>query len=166
MGNDKPLTIGSARTSKTCISRQVEEQPYYDKDWTVIHPVNKSTRHLFAVGMRTACANDNLKYSQTNRHEIYKNGIEAKVSTYCDCSSLVNELFRMAGYKIGDWYTGSMVNICSRLEGIEVYKLNGDTSKLWNGDVLVYREGNHGHTAVVTHGGKVNFKPKKGGNKK
>lgn len=156
------LMVGSARTSKASQARQVEEQPFYDDDeWYVIHNKNRSKRYLYAVSIRKACSNDNLVYSQDKRAEIYANGIDAKKLTHCDCSSLVREIVLMGGTQVPDWYTGSMISICEKCDEFEVYKLNHQIDKLWNGDILVYRKNGHGHTVIVSHGGKVNKKSKK-----
>lgn len=159
------LMIGSARgASMPTGEAQVSEQPFYVMNWTVIHPVSSVQRHGLCLGMRRVCAGP-FRYSQPKRADIYKRGTNFKGKNgevcYCDCSSTITQLIRENCHSsFPDSYTGNLVSNCQRTGLFQIYLWNKNT-KLYNGDILVYRENGHGHTVIVTHGGIKNVDKQK-----
>ena len=116
--------------------------------------------------MQIACGNKNIGYDQSERYGIIKHGINTKVKTECDCSSLVRAcIIYASGKDVGDFntYSERYVILKSGLfDDIGTYKV-GDT--LYNGDILVTRT--KGHTVIVVSGAKKSkekYYPKYTGN--
>ena len=126
---------------------------------------NKVAEKL-AEAMQIACGNKNIGYDQSERYGVIKHGINTKVKTECDCSSLVRAcIIYASGKDVGDFNTSNERSVILKsglFKDVGSYK-QGDT--LYNGDILVTRT--KGHTVIVTGGAKKSkgkYYPKYNGN--
>lgn len=148
--------------------REVSTQNFYNhsKGWNVLRAKDNKVAKKLAEAMKIACDNKNLGYDQSERYGVIKHGIEAKVKTECDCSSLVRAcIIYAAGTDVGDFNTENERSVILKsglFENVGSYR-NG--SMLYNGDILVTRT--KGHTVIVVSGAKKsknNYYPKYTGN--
>lgn len=149
----KTIMIGSARSMSLGRVASVSEQEFYNhpKKWYVIHAKKKTHRHSLCLDMRNACANDHLMYSQDRRAEIYKRGTDAKVDTYCDCSSLVTQIIRECMMiNFPNCTTYSLPQEARKSGLFSVYEYTPGI-QLWNGDILCTQT--KGHVVIVTRNG-------------
>lgn len=173
------VIIGSARHDEhgNCYSggkagdqtgQEVSTQKFYNhsKGWNVLRAKDNKVAKKLAEAMKIACDNKNLGYDQSERYGVIKHGIEAKVKTECDCSSLVRACIIYAtGTDVGDFNTENERSVILKsglFDDIGSYK-NGNT--LYNGDILVTRT--KGHTVIAVGGAKKsknNYYPKYTGN--
>lgn len=173
------VIIGSARHDEhgNCYSggkagdqtgQEVSTQKFYNhsKGWNVLRAKNNKVAEKLAEAMKIACGNKNIGYDQSERYGIIKHGINTKVKTECDCSSLVRACIIYAtGTDVGDFNTENERSVILKsglFEDIGSYR-NGNT--LYNGDILVTRT--KGHTVIVVSGAKKsknNYYPKYTGN--
>lgn len=160
------VIIGSARHDEhgNCYSggkagdqtgQEVSTQKFYNhsKGWYVIRAKNDRVAEKLAEAMQIACSNSNIGYDQSERYGVIKHGINTKVKTECDCSSLVRAcIIYASGKDVGDFNTSNERSVILKsglFEDVGSYKL-GDT--LYNGDILVTRT--KGHTVIVVSGAK------------
>lgn len=132
---------------------EVSTQSFYvhKKGWYVIRPISTVHANAIAKKMLNACANSNIGYSQSGRYGIIKNGIDTKIKTNCDCSSLVRECVKEAtGKDPGDFNTESEPNMLIKTQLFEPKKIYTNGMTLYNGDILVTKT--KGHTVIVTSG--------------
>ena len=151
------IKIGSARSASLPDAGEVSEQDFYvhKLGWIVLHPKKKTHRHSLCKVMRNACSNDNLRYSQPKRAEIYRRGTNSKVVTYCDCSSLATQCIREAmTNNFSNQTTATLPYACAMSGLFTVYDYVDGETELWNGDILCTKV--KGHVVIVTHGGKRN----------
>ena len=173
------VIIGSARHDEhgNCYSggkagdqtgQEVSTQNFYNhsKGWNVLRAKDNKVAEKLAEAMQIACGNKNIGYDQSERYGIIKHGINTKVKTECDCSSLVRAcIIYASGRDVGDFNTYSeryAILKSGLFEDVGSYK-QGDT--LYNGDILVTRT--KGHTAIVVSGAKkckTKYYPKYKGN--
>lgn len=148
--------------------REVSTQNFYNhsKGWNVLRAKDNKVAEKLSEAMKIACDNKNLGYDQSERYGVIKHGIEAKVKTECDCSSLVRACIIYAtGTDVGDFNTENERSVILKsglFNDIGSYR-NGST--LYNGDILVTRT--KGHTVIVVSGAKKsknNYYPKYTGN--
>lgn len=134
-------------------SGEVKLQNFYmnKKGWNILRPKKVQLAKTMALLMKAACNNKNIGYSQNDRDDITRNGIDTKEPTNCDCSSLVGEVVREAsGKNIPDFYTGNEVEVLEKtglFEPVRPYKAG---TTLYDGDVIVTKT--KGHTAIVVEG--------------
>ena len=173
------VIIGSARHDEhgNCYSggksgdqtgQEVSTQKFYNhsKGWYVLRAKDDRVAEKLAEAMKIACGNKNIGYDQSERYGIIKHGINTKVKTECDCSSLVRAcIIYASGKDVGDFNTSnerSLILKSGLFKDVGSYK-QGDT--LYNGDILVTRT--KGHTAIVVSGAKKSkgkYYPKYTGN--
>ena len=173
------VIIGSARHDEhgNCYSggkagdqtgQEVSTQKFYNhsKGWYVLRAKDNKVAEKLAEAMKIACGNKNIGYDQSQRYGIIKHGINTKVKTECDCSSLVRAcIIYASGKDVGDFNTSNERSVILKsglFEDVGSYE-QGDT--LYNGDILVTRT--KGHTVIVTGGAKKNkekYYPKYTGN--
>lgn len=140
------------QTGTTDYTGEVSQQKFYvhSKGWNVIRPKKVNHAMAIAANMITACNNANLGYDQANRLGVITYGINAKVKTECDCSSLVRACVKEATKKDpGNFNTSTEV---SALMNTGMFDQLSYTSGmiLYTGDILVTKT--KGHTAIVTVG--------------
>ena len=173
------VIIGSARHDEhgNCYScgkagdqtgQEVSTQKFYNhsKGWNVLRAKDNKVAEKLAEAMKIASDNKNIGYDQSERYGIIKHGINTKVKTECDCSSLVRAcIIYASGKDVGDFNTSNERSVILKsglFKDVGSYK-QGDT--LYNGDILVTRT--KGHTVIVTGGAKKNkekYYPKYNGN--
>ena len=173
------VIIGSARHDEhgNCYSggksgdqtgQEVSTQKFYNhsKGWNVLRAKDNKVAEKLAEAMQIACGNKNIGYDQSERYGIIKHGINTKVKTECDCSSLVRAcIIYASGKDVGDFNTSNERSVILKsglFEDVGSYE-QGDT--LYNGDILVTRT--KGHTVIVTGGAKKSkgkYYPKYTGN--
>ena len=173
------VIIGSARHDEhgNCYSggkagdqtgQEVSTQKFYNhsKGWNVLRAKDNKVAEKLAEAMKIACDNKNIGYDQSERYGIIKHGINTKVKTECDCSSLVRAcIIYASGKDVGDFNTSnerSLILKSGLFKDVGSYK-QGDT--LYNGDILVTRT--KGHTVIVVSGAKKSkgkYYPKYTGN--
>lgn len=173
------VIIGSARRDEhgNCYSggkagdqtgQEVSTQKFYNhsKGWYVLRAKDDRVAEKLAEAMKIACGNKNIGYDQLERYGVIKHGIDTKVKTECDCSSLVRAcIIYASGKDVGDFNTSnerSVILESGLFEDVGSYK-QGDT--LYNGDILVTRT--KGHTVIVVGGAKkskAKYYPKYTGN--
>ena len=160
------VIIGSARHDEhgNCYSggkagdqtgQEVSTQNFYNhsKGWNVLRAKDNKVAEKLAEAMQIACDNKNIGYDQSERYGVIKHGINTKVKTECDCSSLVRAcIIYASGKDVGDFNTSNERSVILKsglFKDVGSYK-QGDT--LYNGDILVTRT--KGHTAIVVSGAK------------
>ena len=173
------VIIGSARHDEhgNCYSggkagdqtgQEVSTQNFYNhsKGWHVLRAKDDRVAEKLAEAMKIACDNKNIGYDQSERYGIIKHGINTKVKTECDCSSLVRAcIIYASGKDVGDFNTSNERSVILKsglFKDVGSYK-QGDT--LYNGDILVTRT--KGHTVIVVSGAKkskTKYYPKYTGN--
>lgn len=132
---------------------EVKLQNFYmnKKGWNILRPKKVQLAKTMALLMKAACNNKNIGYSQNDRDDITRKGIDTKTKTNCDCSSLVGEVVREAsGKNIPDFYTGNEVEVLEKtglFEPVRPYKAG---TTLYDGDVIVTKT--KGHTAIIVEG--------------
>lgn len=101
--------------------------------------------------MLTACGNNHIGYSQSDRYGIIRNGTSTKKDCNTDCSTLVRKCIEEAsGKDVGDFTTLSEpATLKASGLFIEVGRVTS-LSRLYEGDILVTAK--KGHTAIVTTG--------------
>ena len=173
------VIIGSARHDEhgNCYSggkagdqtgQEVSTQKFYNhsKGWNVLRAKDNKVAEKLAEAMKIACGNKNIGYDQSERYGVIKHGINTKVKTECDCSSLVRAcIIYASGKDVGDFNKSNERSVILKsglFEDVGSYK-QGDT--LYNGDILVTRT--KGHTVIVVSGAKKSkgkYYPKYTGN--
>ena len=173
------VIIGSARHDEhgNCYSsgkagdqtgQEVSTQNFYNhsKGWHVLRAKDDRVAEKLAEAMKIACDNKNIGYDQSERYGVIKHGINTKVKTECDCSSLVRAcIIYASGKDVGDFNTSNERSVILKsglFKDVGSYK-QGDT--LYNGDILVTRT--KGHTVIVVSGAKkskTKYYPKYTGN--
>lgn len=173
------VIIGSARHDEhgNCYSggkagdqtgQEVSTQKFYNhsKCWNVLRAKDSKVAEKLAEAMQIACSNSNIGYDQSERYGVIKHGINTKVKTECDCSSLVRAcIIYASGKDVGDFNTSNERSVILKsglFEDVGSYK-HGDA--LYNGDILVTRT--KGHTVIVVGGAKkskAKYYPKYTGN--
>lgn len=148
---------------------EVSTQAFYvhKKGWYVLRAKSADVANKIASAMYTACANDNIGYSQSDRYGVVKKGVNTKEKVNCDCSSLVRACIKEAtGKDVGDFSTFSEKSkiLASGLFDDAGAYTNGMT--IYTGDILVTKT--QRHTVVVVSGNsrtenKDDFYPKYNG---
>lgn len=141
--------------SKTNDTRgEVSMQAMYThrRGWYILRP--KKVSHADAIAERgiKAANNPNIGYSQSDRLGVVKHGINTKVKTNADCSSLVRQAVREAtGKDPGNFTTANEVNVlvATGLFTKTAY-VNQSKTPVYNGDILVTKT--KGHTVIVVSG--------------
>lgn len=143
----------SLQKNATDFSGEVSMQPMYahKKGWVIIRAKDGATAVRIASNMKAACNNANIGYSQSDRYGIIRNGINAKIPTNCDCSSLVRQCIKEAtGIDPGDFTTANAV---AKLISTGLFLnavLYSLSVALFTGDILCTRT--KGHIVIVTDG--------------
>ena len=141
--------------SKTNDTRgEVSMQPMYThrKGWIICRPKKVSHADAIADGGTRAANNPNIGYSQSDRLGVVKHGINTKVKTNADCSSLVRQAVREAtGKDPGNFTTANEANmlVTTGLFTKTAY-VNQSKTPVYNGDILVTKT--KGHTVIVVSG--------------
>lgn len=173
------VIIGSARHDEhgNCYSggkagdqtgQEVSMQKFYNhsKGWNVLRAKDNKVAEKLAEAMQIACSNSNIGYDQSERYGVIKHGIEAKVKTECDCSSLVRAcIIYASGKDVGDFNTSNERPVILKSGLFDDMGSYHAGFVLRNGDILVTRI--KGHTVIVVKGArkcKNKYYPKYKGN--
>lgn len=143
------------KSSTNDTAGEVSMQPMYThrRGWNIMRLKNIDHANAAAKGMKTACNNPNLGYSQSNRYGVNTYGINTKTKTNCDCSSLVRQVIKEAtGKDPGDFTTANEV---AKLKATglfedEIAYVSQEKTPVYDGDVLVTKT--KGHTVIVVEG--------------
>ncbi len=153
------VIIGSARSDERGklsggkagdqTGKEVSTQAFYmhSKGWNGFRL--KSKAEALANAMKIACNNSNLGYDQNERLGVIKNGIDSRVKTECDCSSLVRACLKYIGIEVENFTTANAkkVLMATGLFDEVVIKSEKDCK---TGDILCTKT--KGHIVVVTEG--------------
>lgn len=173
------VIIGSARHDEhgNCYSggkagdqtgQEVSTQKFYvhKKGWRVLRAKSPEIANKLAEAMIIACNNENIGYDQSERYGVIKHGINTKVKTECDCSSLVRAcIIYASGKDVGDFNTSNERPVILKSGLFDDMGSYHAGFILRNGDVLVTRI--KGHTVIVVSGArksKGKYYPKYKGN--
>ena len=143
------LQRNGAESSK----QEVGMQPFYvhKKGWAVMRPSSPTLAAAMAQKMITACNNDHIGYSQSQREGVIQNGVASQVDTNCDCSSLVRACYQEAsGKQCAAFDTSGLISALAATGDFLQHFLYTSNTELFNGDVLVTRT--KGHAAIVVSG--------------
>lgn len=160
------VIIGSARHDEhgNCYSggkagdqtgQEVSTQKFYNhsKGWNVLRAKDNKVAEKLAEAMKIACGNKNIGYDQLERYGVIKHGINTKVKTECDCSSLVRAcIIYASGKDVGDFNTSNERSVILKSGLFDDMGSYHAGFVLRNGDILVTRT--KGHTAIVVSGAK------------
>lgn len=141
--------------SKTNDTRgEVSMQAMYThrKGWYILRPKKVSHADAIADGGTRAANNPNIGYSQSDRLGVVKHGINTKVKTNADCSSLVRQAVKEAtGKDPGNFTTANEANMLMAT-GLfaKIAYVNQSKTPVYNGDILVTKT--KGHTVIVVSG--------------
>lgn len=142
------------QTSTDDYKGEVKLQPFYNnkKGWLILRPKKKHLAKTLASLMKIACNNINIGYSQSDRYSIARNGIDTKIPTNCDCSSLVRAIVSKAsGKAISDFNTENEVAVLEKTGLFKpAFEYKPGKTTLYEGDILVTKV--KGHTAIVVEG--------------
>ena len=122
------------------------------KGWYILRPKKVSHADAIADGGIRAANNPNIGYSQSDRLGVVRNGINTKVKTNADCSSLVRQAVKEAtGRDPGNFTTANEANmlVATGLFTKTAY-VNQKKTPVYNGDILVTKT--KGHTVIVVSG--------------
>lgn len=80
---------------------EVSMQNFYvhSKGWYIMRPKDANIAKKIALNMKTACNNKNIGYDQGNRLGVMTYGVNSKVKTETDCSTLVRACVKEASGK-------------------------------------------------------------------
>ena len=141
--------------SKTNDTRgEVSMQAMYThrKGWYILRPKKLSHADAIADSGTRAANNPNIGYSQSDRLGVVKHGINTKVKTNADCSSLVRQAVREAtGIDPGNFTTANEARVLAAT-GLftKITYVNQSKTPVYNGDILVTKT--KGHTVIVASG--------------
>ena len=144
------------QTSRTNDTKgEVSMQPFYvhSKGWYILRPKNAALAAKMAERMTAACNNKNIGYDQGNRLGVIKYGIDTKVKTECDCSSLARQDVKEASGKDPGNFTTANAAVVLGATGLFMDKIayvSQGKTPIYNGDILVTKT--KGHIVVVVSG--------------
>lgn len=140
----------SAEDYKGEVSMQTMYQ--HSKGWYVLRPNSDIVANALSHAMIRACNNPNLGYDQNQRLGVITYGIDSKIKTECDCSSLVRACCIAVGFDPGNFTTANEKNVLAKtgIFGDIISYISQAKTPLYDGDVLVTKT--KGHTAIVVSG--------------
>lgn len=143
------------KTSTGDTTGEVSMEPMYKhpQGWYILRPKNVDHAKKIASRMISACNNPNIGYDQGGRLGVVTNGIDTRVKTECDCSSLARQCIREAtGKDPGNFSTANeaaMLEATGLFEKRQAY-VSQTSTPVYDGDILVTKT--KGHTVVVVSG--------------
>lgn len=132
---------------------EVSMQNFYvhSKGWYILRPKDANIAKKMASNMKTACNNKNLGYDQMNRLGVMTYGVNSKVKTETDCSTLVRTCVKEAsGKDPGNFSTLNEADVLEKSGLFEKRIAYKSGTTLYTGDVLVTKT--KGHTVIVVEG--------------
>ena len=143
------LSGGKAGDQKNGAEVSTQTAYMHSKGWIGLRAKDDYLAEKLAKGMKIACDNNNLGYDQNERLGVVRNGIDSKVKTECDCSSLVRAVLKYAGVEVENFNTATEKKIVMATGLFDEVKIS-KTSDMKNGDILVTKT--KGHTGIVVSG--------------
>lgn len=143
------LKNGKAGDQKGGAEVSTQTAYIHSKGWVAFRAKDDSLAEKLAQGMKIACDNSNLGYDQNERLGVVRNGIDSKVKTECDCSSLVRAVLKYAGVDVCNFTTSTEKAIIMATGLFDEVKIS-KTSDMKNGDILCTRT--KGHTGIIVSG--------------
>ena len=134
---------------------EVSMQNFYvhSKGWYILRPKDANIAKKIASNMKTACNNKNIGYDQMNRLGVMTYGVNSKVKTETDCSTLVRACVKEAsGKDPGNFSTLNEADMLEKSGLFEKRIAYTSNTTLYTGDVLVTKT--KGHTVIVVKGTK------------
>lgn len=134
---------------------EVSMQNFYvhSKGWYILRPKDANIAKKIALNMKTACNNKNIGYDQMNRLGVMTYGVNSKVKTETDCSTLVRDCVKEAsGKDPGNFSTLNEADMLEKSGLFEKRIAYKSGTILYTGDVLVTKT--KGHTVIVIEGAK------------
>ena len=143
------------QTSLIDITGEVSMQKMYthSKGWYIIRAKDSQLASRLAYLMGVACNNKHIGYNQNERTGIYTHGINTRVDTNCDCSSLVRQcVIEATGAKVNDFTTSNEWKVLKATGLFEerIAYLSQSATPVYDGDILVTKT--KGHTVIVVSG--------------
>lgn len=134
---------------------EVSMQPFYvhSKGWYILRPKSAALAAKMAERMIAAGNNKNIGYDQGNRLGVIIYGIDTKVKTECDCSSLTRQVVKEASGKDPGNFTTANAAAVLGVTGLFMSKIayvSQAKTPVYNGDILVTKT--KGHIVVVVSG--------------
>lgn len=132
---------------------EVSMQNFYvhSKGWYILRPKDANIAKKIASNMKTACNNKNIGYDQMNRLGVMTYGVNSKVKTETDCSTLVRACVKEAsGKDPGNFSTLNEADVLEKSGLFEKRITYKSGTTLYTGDVLVTKT--KGHTVIVVEG--------------
>lgn len=132
---------------------EVSMQNFYvhSKGWYIMRPKDANIAKKIALNMKTACNNKNIGYDQGNRLGVMTYGVNSKVKTETDCSTLVRACVKEAsGKDPGNFSTLNEADVLEKSGLFEKRITYKSGTTLYTGDVLVTKT--KGHTVIVVEG--------------
>jgi hypothetical protein len=131
--------------------KEVSTQEFYmhSKGWVGFKAKDSALAEKLAKGMKIACDNPNLGYDQKERLGVVRNGIESKVKTECDCSSLVRAVLKYAGVEVCNFTTSTAKAVIMSTGLFDEVKINS-AADVTNGMILCTKT--KGHIVIVISG--------------
>lgn len=132
---------------------EVSLQKFYihKKGWNIFRPISSIYAELIAERMFAACNNPNIGYSQNDRADIWKKGIDTNFPTNCDCSSLVRQcVIEATRMDVGNFTTASAGVALERTGLFLPVTPYSPHVPIFNGDILCTKT--KGHIVIVTCG--------------
>ena len=158
---DMKVVIGSARIDENGkltggkagdqTGKEVSTQTFYmhSKGWIGLRAKDSALAEKLAKGMQIACDNPNIGYDQNERLGVVRNGIESKVKTECDCSSLVRAVLKYAGVEVCNFTTSTAKAVIMSTGLFDEVKINS-AADVTNGMILCTKT--KGHIVIVISG--------------
>lgn len=130
---------------------EVSMQPYYihKYGWDGFRFKKVEHRHLAAERAVSAANNTHIGYSQKERGAIWKDGIDSKKDTNCDCSSLERQIiYEATGIDPGNFTTATAKKVLMATGLFEQFEVKSE-SDLMTGDILNSKKKSHIVTVVL-----------------
>ena len=142
---------GGKRGDQTGKEVATENMYNHSLGWLCLRAKDAQRAQAIASAMRSACANNHIGYSQSDRLDIMAAGIDSTRDTNCDCSSLIRAVVKHAtGMDAGNFTTASERTMLMNTNMFDNIGYVSTGSILYEGDILITRT--KGHTAIVTSG--------------
>lgn len=120
------------------------------RKWYIIRAKSDNHAHQLAEAMNIACNNANIGYDQSNRLGVMTYGVDSKVKTEADCSSLVRACIKKAvGLSVANFTTANEKSVLLATGLFNAYSYSTG-SKVYEGDIFVTQT--KGHTGICVQG--------------
>lgn len=121
------------------------------RKWYILRLKSDAHAHNMALAMKTACNNVNLGYDQNNRLGVMTYGVDTKIKTECDCSSLIRACIKKAvGISVPNFTTVNELAILLATGLFQPAIEYSLSTKVYEGDIFVTKS--KGHTGACIEG--------------